>query len=68
MGFYEAATVVGLAVGAALGGRLHDQFGSLSFTIVAVLYVLALVPFLLVRDRGLVPRVRTSHSGMLPGC
>jgi MFS family permease len=55
MGFYEAATVIGLAGGAALGGKLHDQFGALSFTIVAALYVLALVPFLFVRDRAFVP-------------
>ncbi|HTD78752.1 MAG TPA: MFS transporter, partial [Chloroflexota bacterium] len=34
MGFYEAATVVGLALGAAVGGKLHDQFGSLAFTMV----------------------------------
>src|SRR5262249_23025324 len=61
MGFYEAATVVGLALGAAVGGKLHDQFGSLSFTIVAFLYVLALVPFLFVRDRAWVPHSRISQ-------
>jgi hypothetical protein len=44
MGFYEAATVVGLAVGAAVGGKLHDQFGQFAFTIVAVLYVAAVPP------------------------
>ena len=65
MGFYEAATVVGLALGAALGGKLHDQFGSLAFTIVALVYVLALVPFLLLRDRAWVPRVKTSHGNLL---
>jgi MFS family permease len=65
MGFYEAATVVGLALGAAIGGRLHDQFGSLSFTIVALMYVLALLPFLWVRDRAWVPHVRLSHRGVL---
>jgi MFS family permease len=64
MGFYEAATVVGLALGAALGGKLHDQFGSFSFTIVAVLYVLALVPFWFVRDRAFVPRVQVSHANL----
>jgi MFS family permease len=58
MGFYEAATVVGLALGAAVGGRLHDQFGSIAFTVVAVLYVAALVPFLLVKDRVFVPRLK----------
>jgi MFS family permease len=65
MGFYEAATVVGLALGAAVGGKLHDQFGAMSFTIVAGMYVLALLPFLLVRDRAWVPRVRTSHRNLL---
>ena len=62
MGFYEAATVVGLALGAAVGGKLHDQFGGLAFTIVAIVYALALVPFILVRDRAWVPRVKTSHG------
>jgi MFS family permease len=65
MGFYEAATVVGLALGAAVGGKLHDQFGSFSFTIVAGLYVLALVPFLFVRDRAWLPRIQPSHTNIL---
>jgi MFS family permease len=65
MGFYEAATVVGLALGAAVGGKLHDQFGAASFTIVALMYVLALLPFLFVRDRAWVPRVRSSHRNLL---
>jgi MFS family permease len=65
MGFYEAATVVGLALGAAIGGKLHDQYGPLAFTIVAAMYVLALLPFLLVRDRTWVPRVRSSHRNLL---
>ena len=65
MGFYEAATVVGLALGAAVGGKLHDQFGSLSFTIVALMYVVALVPFLFVRDQAFVPHVRPGHKGIL---
>jgi MFS family permease len=65
MGFYEAATVVGLAVGAAVGGKLHDQFGQFAFTIVAVLYVAALVPFLLVRDRAWVPHVVNAHGNLL---
>lgn len=51
MGLYEAATVVGLASGAAVGGRLYDQFGTLAFTLVALIYVVALLLFLLVRDR-----------------
>jgi MFS family permease len=65
MGFYEAATVVGLALGAAIGGKLHDQFGAASFTIVALMYVLALLPFLFVRDHAWVPRKRTSHRNLL---
>jgi len=65
MGFYEAATVVGLALGAAVGGKLHDQFGQASFTIVAAIYLLALVPFVFVRDRAWVPRVRASHGNVL---
>jgi MFS family permease len=65
MGFYEAATVVGLALGAAIGGKFHDLFGSMAFTLVACLYVLALLPFLFVRDRAWVPRVRLSHRNVL---
>src|SRR5205823_4551815 len=65
MGFYEAATVVGLAMGAAIGGKLHDQFGALSFTIVAGIYLVALVPFLFVRDRAWVPRVQSHHRNLL---
>ena len=65
MGFYEAATVVGLALGAAVGGKLHDQFGAFSFTIVAGIYVLALVPFLFVRDRTWLPHVHVSHGNVL---
>lgn len=65
MGFYEAATVVGLALGAAVGGKLHDQFGGVAFTIVAALYVLALLPFLFVRDRAWLPRVRRSHGNVI---
>ena len=61
MGFYEAATVVGLALGAAVGGKLHDQYGQTSFTIVAGIYLLSLLPFLFVRDRATAPRVRSSH-------
>lgn len=65
MGLYEAATVVGLALGAALGGRLHDQYGPIAFTLVAGLYVLALIPFILVRDRAWVPHAHLSHRGVL---
>src|SRR5579864_798033 len=65
MGFYEAATVVGLALGAAVGGKLHDQFGELAFTIVACMYVLALLPFLFVKDRAWLPHVRLSHGNLI---
>jgi MFS family permease len=50
MGFYEAATVVGLASGAAVGGQLYSRFGTFAFTLVALIYVLALLLFLPVRD------------------
>ena len=65
MGFYEAATVVGLALGAAVGGKLHDQFGDLAFTIVAAMYVIALLPFLFVKDRAWLPHVRVSHGNLI---
>src|ERR1051325_11402713 len=52
MGFYEAATVVGLAGGAARGGRLYESFGHLAFTLVAGVYVLALVLFASVKRHG----------------
>jgi MFS family permease len=65
MGFYEAATVVGLALGAAVGGKLHDQFGAASFTIVAAMYVLALLPFIFVRDRAWLPRKTSSQRNLL---
>ncbi len=50
MGFYEAATVVGLASGAAVGGRLYEAFQGWAFTFVAAIYVLALFLFSFVRD------------------
>ncbi|MGI9144958.1 MAG: MFS transporter [Chloroflexota bacterium] len=65
MGFYEAVTVVGLALGGWVAGQLHDRFGASSFTIVALVYVLALVPFLFVRDRAWAPRVRFARGGLL---
>jgi len=65
MGFYEAATVVGLAVGAAVGGKLHDQLGQFAFTIVAVMYVAALIPFVFVRDRAWLPSVKNAHGTLL---
>jgi MFS family permease len=52
MGFYEAATVVGLASGAALGGRLYESLGRGAFTVVAFVYLLALVLFLFVKRHG----------------
>jgi MFS family permease len=65
MGFYEAATVVGLALGGWVAGQLHDRFGALSFTIVAVMYLVALVPLLFVRDRAWVPRVKRASGNVL---
>ena len=65
MGFYEAATVVGLAIGAALAGKLHDEFGAVAFTIVALLYVVAFVPFVFLSDRAWVPRVKIGHGNLL---
>lgn len=65
MGLYEAATVVGIGLGAALGGKLHDSFGQFAFSMVAVLYVAALVPFVFVRDRAWVPRVQIAHRNLL---
>lgn len=65
MGFYEAATVVGLASGAALAGRLHEHLSDLTFTILAVVYLVALALFAMVKDR---PRERADqldHGGML---
>jgi MFS family permease len=58
MGFYEAATVVGLAGGAALGGQLYDRFGQLSFSLIAMVYVASMLLFMMVRRHGpLAPRV-----------
>ena len=50
MGLYQAATVVGLASGAAVGGQLYQRFGTLAFTLVALIYVVALLLFVPVRD------------------
>lgn len=52
MGFYEAATVVGLASGAALGGRLYEDFGHWAFSLIALVYVAALVLFAFVKRHG----------------
>jgi MFS family permease len=61
MGFYEAATVVGLAAGAAVGGRLYELFGKVAFSLIALIYLGSLVLFLLVRRHGpLAPRA--SHD------
>lgn len=63
MGFYEAATVVGLASGAAVGGQLYSRFGTLAFTLVALIYVAALLLFLPVRDDpALKPDTAHVHS------
>ena len=68
MGFYEAATVVGLASGAALGGRLYDHFGGIAFSLVALVYVLALLLFAGVKRHGRLapPRSERDHRGLLP--
>jgi MFS family permease len=61
MGFYEAVTVVGLASGAAVAGRLWDRFGTVTFSLIALIYLAALVLFMFVRRHGpLAPRV--SHD------
>lgn len=52
MGFYEAATVVGLAAGAALGGRAYERLGRGAFEVVAGVYVVSLLLFLMVRRHG----------------
>jgi MFS family permease len=63
MGLYEAATVVGLATGAAIAGRLYDNFGTLAFTLIAFIYLLSLVLFMFVR-RGAphVPVTQPRHG------
>jgi MFS family permease len=66
MGFYEAATVVGLASGAALGGRLYEHFGNLAFSLVALVYLLALLLFMGVKRHGrLAPASDPQHRGLL---
>jgi len=65
MGFYEAATVVGLASGAALGGRLYEHYGGLAFTLVALVYVLSLVLFMFVRRHGRLAEPSTGHRGLV---
>lgn len=66
MGLYEAATVVGLASGAAVAGQLYERFGVFAFTLVALIYVAALLLFLPVRDRQADPAARHAHgSGIL---
>jgi MFS family permease len=58
MGFYEAATVVGLAGGAAVGGQFYERFGQSAFSLIALVYVISLVLFMMVRRHGpLAPRV-----------
>jgi MFS family permease len=65
MGFYEAATVVGLASGAAIAGQLYDRYATFAFTLVALIYALALVLFMFVRDRGSARVSATHHRGIL---
>jgi MFS family permease len=63
MGFYEAATVVGLASGAAIAGQLYDRFGTASFTMIAGIYLAALLLFLPVRDRARHVASAAGHPG-----
>ncbi len=65
MGFYEAATVVGLASGAALGGRLYEWFDGRAFTLVALVYAVSLLLFTFVRDHGCDRVATTPHSGLV---
>jgi MFS family permease len=66
MGFYEAATVVGLASGAAIAGQLYDRYATFAFTLVALIYGLALGLFMFVRDRGSArSNTATHHRGIL---
>jgi MFS family permease len=66
MGFYEAATVVGLAAGAALGGRLYEHFGRTAFSLIALVYVAALVLFLMVKRHGpLAPQPKPGGPNLL---
>ena len=66
MGLYEAATVVGLAAGAAVGGRLYDHFGSVTFSLIALIYLVSLFLFMAVRRHGpLAPRVRHDVPSLL---
>jgi MFS family permease len=59
MGFYEAATVVGLAAGAALGGRLYEYFGHVAFFLMGLVYLVSLGLFAMVRRHGpLAPALR----------
>ncbi|HLH22107.1 MAG TPA: MFS transporter [Chloroflexota bacterium] len=50
MGCYEAATVLGLAMGAVLGGTLYERVGTAAFTLVALIYAASLALLLAVRD------------------
>jgi MFS family permease len=66
MGFYEAATVVGLAAGAAVGGRFYEHFGATAFSLIALVYVGALLLFLMVRRHGpLAPRLKRGGPNLL---
>lgn len=51
MGCYEAATVLGLAAGAVVGGQLYERFGTTAFTFVALVYGLSFLLLLPVRDQ-----------------
>ncbi|MBV9546162.1 MAG: MFS transporter [Chloroflexi bacterium] len=63
MGFYEAATVVGLALGAFVGGHLYDTFDTLSYAIVAGVYLVATLPFIVLRDAASETKLRRPGPG-----
>ncbi len=65
MGFYEAATVVGLASGAALGGRLYEHFGALAFSMLTGVYALSLGLFAFVKRHGPLAKPRHDHRGLV---
>ncbi|MCX6020653.1 MAG: MFS transporter, partial [Chloroflexi bacterium] len=61
MGLYEAATVVGLASGAALGGRLYEQYGRWAFSMIALVYLVSLALFWWARDFRTPASVASHH-------
>ncbi|MBI3942331.1 MAG: MFS transporter [Chloroflexi bacterium] len=45
MSWFEIATIVGLALGSVVGGRLWDAFGPAGFSSVAIIYILSALIF-----------------------